>query len=90
MLEIPGMIDSLIDAAVLVALKQGPKTVAELHTMMGSPVAGLGLTVMHLEQAKLIVGYGLPRRYGMLDTGEAALKEWRRRAGELVQRAWDD
>ena len=84
------MIDSLNDAAVLVALKGGPKTVSELHTMMGTPTPGLGLTVMHLEQAKLIIGYGLPRKYGMLDSGERALEDWRRRAGELVQRAWGD
>lgn len=80
---------TLPEAAVLVELVQdGPKTIAELSVRTGDLAVGIGLTVMHLEHARLIIGHGLPRQYGLTDTGYKAMRDWRRVAGALVEKAW--
>jgi len=84
---------TLPEAAVLIALKvSGPMTVQSLQTgEVGlDHTTGVGLIAMRLEQAKLILGYGLPRQYGLLAAGDDAVRVWRREAGALVARAWED
>jgi hypothetical protein len=76
------------EAAALAELCDGPKTLAEIRTSSDEFTPGLGLTLMHLEQAKLVVGYGLPRRYGMSTAGELAMKHWRRTVGNIVSKLW--
>lgn len=79
----------------MVELQTGPKNLAELAAGAGELSIGIGLTVMHLEQAGFVIGYGLPRSYGLSKAGELAIENWfkavnrlriRRRAS---QNTWD-
>lgn len=67
---------TLPEIAVLVELETGPKNLAELSAGAGELAIGIGLTVMHLEQAGFVIGYGLPRSYALSDAGRLALTTW--------------
>lgn len=79
---------SLRDVAILKALSSGAKNIKELQTelfVFRASKAEICMRVMHLEQAKLILGNGLPKEYGILKNGELALEEFKSQAKTIME-----
>jgi len=80
---------TLEDAQILIELRQdGPRSLDQLQTAAWgfdtATDAETSFRVRRLEQAGLIHGFGLPKVYGTLASGDRAVEEFRRSAAQLV------
>ena len=68
---------TVFEATLLKRLEQSPATTSVVSKELVIRTGEVAVGLMRLEQSKLILGYGLPKVYGILKEGEIALSGFR-------------